>query len=213
MTTPAEIRAAEIARGLFVKRRNAATAILVGGALAFGAAKWYGIHFVPSIFLLGLLCGVLYANAYEYVLHRFVLHHGEGYLVQGHAMHHDTTGAANEARYVNFATSPWVVVLVFLLNAPAAVAVESLFHAGLAPGMLAGFTLYYVLYEEIHWRIHFGGWLPPWMRFSRRHHMLHHGGFEGRYNVFLPIFDWLLERREWRRQDSARTAAGRPLRS
>jgi hypothetical protein len=24
--------------------------------------------------------------------------------------------------------------------------------------------------------------------------MLHHGGFEGRYNVFLPVFDWVLHR-------------------
>jgi hypothetical protein len=24
--------------------------------------------------------------------------------------------------------------------------------------------------------------------------MLHHGGFEGRYNVFLPVFDWVFRR-------------------
>ena len=179
-------------RGLVVKHNNAITAALTGGALAAVAGKLPGsgaLTFVPLF--LGVLAGFIYANAFEYVLHRFLLHRGEGFLVQRHALHHDSAGAPDEARYVNFATSPWVVVLVFLLNAPPVLAIARWLDAGLAMGMFAGFTIYFVLYEEVHWRIHFGGWLPPWLRFARRHHMLHHGGFAGRYNVFLPIFDWI----------------------
>jgi hypothetical protein len=198
--TPAEIRAAETVVARRVKRRNAVTATLTGAALAFAAVKWYGARFSPLAFAGGFLAGLLYANAFEYVLHRFVLHWGESFLVQSHGLHHDTAGAPNEARYVNFATSPLVVILLFLLNAPAAFAVESALHRSLAPGMLAGFTIYYVLYEEIHWRFHMGGWLPRWMAAARRHHMLHHGGFEGRYNVFLPLCDWIFNRHDWRRQ-------------
>jgi hypothetical protein len=28
--------------------------------------------------------------------------------------------------------------------------------------------------------------------------MMHHGGFEGRYNVFLPLCDWIFQRRHWK---------------
>ena len=123
MQTPATIRAAEIARGLRVKRRNAVTAILTGAALmlagASATAAWHGFRFAPLGFGIGIVSGLIYANAFEYVLHRFLLHWGQGFLVERHALHHDSAGAPEEARYVNFATSPLVVILVFLLNAPA----------------------------------------------------------------------------------------------
>jgi len=202
MVTQVEVRAAEMARALRIKRQNAFTAILTGlalASLAFLAYKRVQISLLPAIVLGGVLAGILYANAFEYLLHRFVLHWGDGFLVQRHALHHDTAGAPEEARYVNFATSPWAVVLVFALNAPPVLAVGRWLDGALAAGTFAGFTLYYVLYEEIHWRLHFGGWLPRWMHFARRHHMLHHGDFPGRYNVFLPIFDCIFERRQWKR--------------
>jgi len=194
-------RAAEIARGLRVKRNNAVVAFFTGSALVLAAAYWYPVSLTPLHFILGLLAGLIYANAFEYILHRFLLHWGEGFLVQRHALHHDSTGTPLEARYVNFATSPWVVVLVFIVNAAIAFAIEGLLHFGLIAGMCVAFTVYYVAYEEIHWRIHCGGWLPKLLRGARRHHMLHHGGFKGRYSVFLPIFDWVFERQEWKQNN------------
>lgn len=191
-----EIRSAAIARGLIVKRNNAFTALLAGLALALAAFK-VGRGSL-NLLAVGALAGVAYANAFEYVLHRFFLHWGKGFLDRQHALHHDSVGAPNEARYVNFSTSPVVVILVFLLNAPAPIAIERFLGHGTGTGMFLGFTTYYILYEEIHWRMHLGGWLPGWMRFARRHHMLHHGEFQGRYNVFLPLFDWVLHRREWK---------------
>ena len=201
MTRPIDSRSAEIARARTVKRVNAITALLIGSILAalllelvpFGARAFDPLHL-----LAGFLAGLIYANAFEYVLHRFFLHWGDGFLVQRHGLHHDTAGAPEEPRYVNFATSPWVVVLVFLLNALPVLALELFLRAGLAVGILAGFTLYFIAYEEIHWRFHLGGRLPGWLRTARNHHMLHHGGFEGRYNVFLPIFDWIFQRSAWR---------------
>jgi len=91
-----------------------------------------------------------------------------------------------------------VVVLVFVLNALPIFALELFLHIALAVGIFAGFTLYFIAYEEIHWRFHLGGWLPGWLHLARNHHLLHHGGFEGRYNVFLPIFDWLFQRSTWK---------------
>jgi Fatty acid hydroxylase superfamily len=196
METAHEIRAAEIARGLIVKRNNALTALLTGAVLTLVALK-LGRGSL-NLLAVGALAGVVYANAFEYVLHRFFLHWGNGLLDRQHALHHDSVGAPNEARYVNFSTSPQVVILVFLLNSPAAFAIEFFLHHGIGTGMFLGFTFYYIAYEEVHWRIHMGGWLPGWMRFARRHHMLHHGGFQGRYNVFLPVFDWVLHRHQWK---------------
>lgn len=195
-------RSAEIARAHRVKRRNAITALLMGSILAavvLELAHFDSRELDPPRLVAGFLAGVLYANGFEYVLHRFLLHWGEGFLVQRHGLHHNTAGAAEEPRYVNFATSPWVVVLVFVLNALPVLALELFLHFGLAVGILAGFTLYFIAYEEIHWRFHLGGWLPASLRAARNHHMLHHGGFEGRYNVFLPIFDWIFHRSAWRR--------------
>jgi hypothetical protein len=194
-------RSAEIARARRVKRVNAVTALLTGSLLAALLLKlvpFEGRALDPLRLVAGFLAGLVYANAFEYVLHRFFLHWGEGFLVQRHGLHHDTAGAPEEPRYVNFATSPWVVVMVFVLNALPVLALELLLRAGLAVGILAGFTLYFIAYEEIHWRFHLGGWLPGWLRATRNHHMLHHGGFEGRYNVFLPIFDRIFHRGAWK---------------
>lgn len=194
-------RSAEIARARSVKRRNAITALLIGSVvvvLILRFVPFEGRAFDPLHVAAGFLAGLVYANAFEYVLHRFFLHWGEGFLVQRHGLHHDTAGAPEEPRYVNFATSPWVVVLVFVLNAIPVLALELFLRPGLAVGILAGFTLYFIAYEEIHWRFHLGGWLPGWLLAARHHHMLHHGGFEGRYNVFLPLFDWIFQRSAWK---------------
>src|SRR5580692_3707083 len=140
----------EIARARRVKRVNAVTALLTGSLLATLLLKlvpFEGRAFDPLRLVAGFLAGLLYANAFEYVLHRFVLHWGEGFLVQRHALHHDTAGAPEEARYVNFATSPWAVVLVFALNAPPVLAIGRWLDGAFAAGMFAGFTTYYVLYE------------------------------------------------------------------
>ena len=203
MTNETTARTAEIARARSVKRVNAITAFVTGAVLAavvFRLVRFDTRELKPTRLLAGFFAGLIYANAFEYVLHRFFLHWGEGFLVQRHGLHHDTAGAPEEPRYVNFATSPWVVVLVFVLNAIPVAILEFFARPGLAIGILGGFTLYFIFYEEIHWRFHIDGWLPKWMRGARHHHMLHHGGFEGRYNVFLPLFDWIFHRADWKQQ-------------
>jgi len=191
-------RETEVTRGRTVKRRNAITAITAGGGLAYLASRLNG-SFLGGGLLAGFLVGILYANLYEYVLHRFFLHWGKGFLVQRHALHHNSTGAAEEPRYVNFAHSPLVVLVLFLGNAAPLFLVYHFWRLDIAPGGLFAFTIYYLLYEEIHWRFHLGGWLPGWMQGARHHHLLHHGDFEGRYNVFLPVCDWIFQHRAWKR--------------
>jgi hypothetical protein len=51
--------------------------------------------------------------------------------------------------------------------------------------------VYVILTEEIHWRIHMNAWLPPGFQLARAYHMSHHDIPNSRYNVFLPLFDFL----------------------
>lgn len=174
--------------GRRVKRRNALAATAFGALLA-AAAAWVS-PLRAGITLVGFLLGLLYANAFEYALHRFALHARRGFLPEKHGLHHSTWGADDEPLYINFARSPGVVVLLIAANALPVAAAEWLWRPGLAAGMLAAFTLYFVVFEELHWRIHMGG-LPRWLEFSRRHHLAHHAGAPGRFNVWLPLCDWL----------------------
>jgi len=189
MLTATDICPATLARGLTVKRRNALTATIFGGLLT--ALLIEAFTFKPAGFLIGILLGLLYANAFEYFFHRFVLHPPGRTLAYYHMLHHSTWGTPDEPRYVNFATNPLVVMLLFGLNALPLVAVEYVVRAGFAPGMMAGFVVYFVAYEEIHWRIHLGGWLPSWLEPAKRHHLMHHALAGERFNIFLPVFDWL----------------------
>jgi sterol desaturase/sphingolipid hydroxylase (fatty acid hydroxylase superfamily) len=45
--------------------------------------------------------------------------------------------------------------------------------------------------EEIPCSIHLGEWLPPGFSSAREQHMAHHDRADTRFNVFLPLFDWL----------------------
>ena len=190
MLTATDICPATLARGLAAKRSNAFTAAFFGGLLTALLIKAFS--FKPAGFLAGILLGLLYANAFEYFFHRFLLHAPGRKLAYYHGLHHSTWGTPDEPLYVNFAKNPLVVALLFAMNALPIIAVEYVLRAGLAPGMMVGFVVYFVAYEEIHWRIHFGGWLPSWLEPARRHHLQHHAAAEERFNIVLPIFDWLL---------------------
>lgn len=177
------------ARGLAIKRRNVLTTVAFAGLLALLLGLVFPATLTGS--LVGFLVGVLYANAFEYVFHRVALHRAGSLLGQEHGVHHTTWGGSDEALYVNFAKTPWAVVGLFTMNAVPVALVEWAFGVGAAPGVLAAFALYFILFEDIHWRIHLGK-LPAWLAFARRHHLEHHAGQNARFNVFLPLLDWLL---------------------
>lgn len=189
MPMMSDLHTAAISRGLAVKRNNALTATVFGGLLA--ALLLRAFSFKPVGFFSGILLGLLYANAFEYLFHRFLLHAPGRMFAQYHQIHHSTWGTPDEPLYVNFARNPMVVALLFTIHAMPVLVLEWMLRAGLGAGMLVGFVVYFAAYEEIHWRIHLGGWLPSWLDSARRHHLLHHAAAEERYNVFLPVFDWL----------------------
>jgi hypothetical protein len=189
MLSDSDIRAETKAQGLRIKRNNLLAAVLSGSVLV-----WISIRFSPHSvggILFGSVFGFFYANGFEYCLHRFLLHAGRGVFSGQHMVHHETLNSPEMARYVNFSRNPWGVVALFLANAAPFLFLQWIFRDGWTAGVFASFSIYYIAFEEIHWRSHMGGWLPKWLRPAARHHLLHHARDTGRFNVFLPIFDWL----------------------
>jgi hypothetical protein len=186
------IRADRKAQGLRIKRNNLLAAVLSGSVLV-GISLLFFPRFIPGI-AAGFVLGFFYANGFEYCLHRFLLHAGRGVFCRQHMVHHTTLNSPEAARYVNFSSNPWGVVALFFANAAPFLLLQWFFRNGWTAGVFASFTIYYIAFEEIHWRTHMGGWLPKWLRPAARHHMLHHALDTGRFNVFLPIFDWIAER-------------------
>ena len=191
MISESEIRAATRVQGLRIKKKNLLAAILSGAALVVFSLQWVP-HTAAGI-LAGLAGGLVYANGFEYALHRYLLHSGRGIFARQHMVHHTTMNAPEAARYVNFSSNPWGVVALFLANAVPFLILQRIFHPGWVAGVFASFAIYYLAFEEIHWRSHMGGWLPRWLRSAARHHLLHHARDTHRFNVFFPLFDWLLQ--------------------
>jgi hypothetical protein len=173
------------------KKRNNALVAIASGALP-GVALGLSWKTPWPHWIIGLLIGIIWANAFEYFYHRYLLHRPASAFSRGHRQHHAMVGDPNEAEHVTLGRSPWHLSLLFAGNGLLIVTVDLLFHLNVTPGILCGWSLYLIAAEEVHWRIHMSGWLPPGLRFSRAYHMSHHDIPTRRYNVFFPLFDLLL---------------------
>jgi len=92
---------------------------------------------------------------------------------------------------VSLGKSPLHIAVLFASNGMLVILIDFLLDLRIAPGIFVGWTVYLVMAEEIHWRIHMNGWLPPGLQYARAYHMSHHDVPNSRYNVFLPLFDFL----------------------
>lgn len=189
VATSINIREMATSHGRMKKRINALTAVICGiipaALLSFySSSSW--LRWVS-----GLIIGLIWGNAFEYVYHRWLLHR-QATPGSAHHQHHAKIGTPDEAEYVALITSPLNIVLLFVINGIPAYLISVLFGLqAVLSGILIGWTAYLVLCEEFHWRIHMNGWLPPGLEFARAYHMSHHDIPTSRYNVFLPLFDLL----------------------
>jgi hypothetical protein len=140
----------------------------------------------------GLIIGLLWGNAFEYAYHRWLLHRPRSAFGKGHLEHHMNVGTPEEPEHVSLGGRPYHIAVLFAANGVVVVGIDLLLGLRLAPGIFLGWTTYLIAAEEIHWRIHMDGWLPPGLRFARAYHMSHHDVPSARYNVFLPVFDVLM---------------------
>lgn len=174
------------------KKRNNAVAALFCGTLP---ALLLGFHssFTWEGFLLGLLFGAIWGNAFEYAYHRWLLHHPRNPLGTGHREHHAQIGTPEAPEHVVLASSPQNVFLLFAVNSiPALLICLLTGFWGILSGVYIGWMVYLILTEEIHWRIHMNGRLPAGLQLARAYHLSHHDVPNSRYNVFLPLCDFLM---------------------
>jgi len=181
--------AAALARGRKLKRNNAITALLSGALPGLLIAL---VMRPPWIWwAAGIAAGMLWANAFEYFYHRYLLHLPRSSFGKEHLLHHATLGRPEEPEHITFGSSPLYLMVLFAINGLIALGIGWLLRVPILPGILTGFSLYFVLVEEVHWRIHMGEWLPVLMNGVREYHMAHHDIPDGRFNVFFPVFDYV----------------------
>lgn len=190
MLTATETALIAMAHGRAKKRNNAIVALLSGAVPGIILS----FYFPPSWqrWLLGITIGLIWGNGFEYAYHRWLLHWPQSSFGKGHLEHHMNVGTSEEAEHVNLGRSPLHIIPLFLSNGLLVIALDRYFDLRITPGILVGWTIYLIAAEEIHWRIHMQGWLPPALRFARAYHMSHHDIPTARYNVFLPLFDFIL---------------------
>ncbi len=190
MSSSAQFDVIALRRGREINTQNAITAALCGVVPA-AVCAWQQF---PSavMWIAGLVIGLVWANAFEYALHRWPLHWPGTWTGDGHMLHHASLGQPNEPLYVNLAGRPLLVIGMFLLNIWPFVLADYFLLLNLTPGVLIAFAAYFILTEEIHWRFHMGGWLPLWLDSARARHMHHHDIPTADFAIFLPLFDLLL---------------------
>jgi hypothetical protein len=156
MATAAEPYLTGLTRAGCTKRLNALTATLCG-ILPAVVLVW--IRPVRgSMLLLSFLLGLVWANGFEYVYHRSLLHRPKCSLGKGHLLNHATVGTPCEPDHVTFGASPLSVALVFVVNGIPVVLVDIVLRLGIAAGILIGFSIYFIALEEMQladtpWRL------------------------------------------------------------
>ncbi len=136
---------------------------------------------------LWILMAIVWASTALYLVHRFMLHKklpGFGWAYKMHHWHH-TFYQAHEMEYDELndvymlLMPPWLQATYFMLYLPLVAWLLSLFlPAVFVPHLVFTLTLWYGLYEVIHWIEH----LPnqhalmrlAWARWMKQHHVGHH---------------------------------------
>src|SRR5262249_31870408 len=113
-------------------------------------------------------------------------------LMRRHLEHHSSVGMPTEAEHVNLGGSPLSVAALFVVNGLPALVLDLVFGFRIVPGIFVAFAAYFIVVEEIHWRIHLGEWLPECFKGARRYHLTHHARPQTRFNIFLPLWDLIL---------------------
>jgi hypothetical protein len=177
-----------LAAGLRLKRINAA---ISASFIIPTVILEYMQHPSPIMWVLAFACGFVWANWFEYLYHRWLDHTPGLWFEEKHREHHVDPP---DAVAVNLGTNGWTTLGMFLVNGIPMVALSFISGLHFAAPVMAAFVTYVLLTEEVHWRVHLGGWVPAWVR---RYHLSHHGkgmkptGARTKYNIFLPLFDWI----------------------
>lgn len=137
-------------------------------------------------FLLGFLAGLIWSNWIEYAYHRWAMHWPSLHqpAAMRHALHHS---APSNPQHITMTFGFWAAI--FVTNVLFFAVADHLLHLRILIGVAAAFLTYIVVGIEVHLRTHDGRWVPD---VCRTHHLSHHVRPQMNFNIFLPVFDWLL---------------------
>lgn len=160
-------------------------------------------NFLSVLIVIGAL---MYATSYTYFLHRFLLHKpvfGLKWAFKMHHWHH----TFYQSRYMEYDSlddvymllmPPWIQLFYYAVYLPFLALIFSLiFSKELVLPFIFGMTLWYGIYELVHWIEH----LPknhftmkiPFMKWLREHHIVHHSKLkdEANFGIVEPSWDFL----------------------
>ena len=140
MPTSSEVRETASEHGRAKKQNNAIVALL-SGALPGVVLSFY-LPVSWERWLIGLVIGLVWGNAFEYAYHRWMLHRRRSSFAKGHLEHHGTIGAPEEAEQVTLGRSPFHIALRFASNGVFVIVLDLLLGLGLMPGIFVGWTVY-----------------------------------------------------------------------
>ncbi len=180
---------------------NLTTLLGVGLCLvALERPVWWEWLFVPGFFV--------FANAFEWWIHRGPMHHptrGLRILYERHTLQHHVFYPADdmayrdprELFYVLF--PPLALPVLLVVNLPIPLMLGAFVSENLAWLFYGSVLAYYVVYEWFHYVHHLrrDSWLGrrSLVGWLRTHHTRHHELAlmeKGNFNVSFPLWDWLL---------------------
>src|SRR4051794_16069536 len=156
---------------------------------------------------LGFVIGTVFASFFEWLLHRFVMHKRIRlfeYPFKSHTLVHHHIFKSDHTYHLKKEADKHTIpmawwngpVLIAVCQLPFLIAAVFSRKWGLLCGGAVAFTVYYAVYEYMHWCMH----LPKWRSLERSsiffrlngHHLLHHRYMHKNFNVVLPLADLLL---------------------
>lgn len=137
-------------------------------------------------FIAAFLVGLIWSNWIEYAYHRWAMHWPSLYQPAAirHTLHHSAPSAP---QHITMTFGFWAAILI--PNVLIYGVTDYLLHLRMLIGVAVAFLTYIVVGVQIHLRTHDGRWVPD---ACRAHHLLHHARPQTNFNIFLPLFDWLL---------------------
>lgn len=162
---------------------------VIFGPVIAACITWYFYHVSrlwPGLAILA--AGLAAWSLFEYALHRWVFHFkpqsplGRRVYFIIHGVHHDYPNDKFRLVMPPVVSVPLGIIifcLSFLAGGPLA-----------GPLFFAGFTLGYLIYDNLHYAVHHFNFKNRWFQYLKRHHMMHHFRDPNRgFGFTSPLWD------------------------
>lgn len=157
--------------------------LLIGLGSLRGTSVW--------TFILSFIAGLIWADFFEYIYHKEILHWAGSRFESGHRQHH---ARPCDEDHLPLGSGPLYVAALFIINGAPVLVFDILFHTHVLPGALTGYVLFFWVTEAIHWRIHKDQ--PLLFESWREHHLTHHRRPLVHFNIWHATFDRLFYTQE-----------------